>query len=608
MNFGTRRGPLLLSMASAAVLSILFALVLPKEFLTADILMQSVMSLQNVTLFYWGQNRLANVLPLGLVWIGDPQANLAVMLLFAAMSFHFLVLMLSRHAAAAVIAADVDTVALKTCLLVSAVIAVSFTPRGLFEISIAHIEYSLPALALLGALHASVLRVGWTTGSLAMTAVTSALAIGVNPSTVLPGLFIAAVAAMYRKRAGMGELALAGSCLVAYFAWSFIAGLHGSNEYASFDPSIVARGVSEVAKGMPKLVNVAPLSLALGSLALARILTRARGQGHAEANRRAARFLRNGAAMFMAGWLLLFAGNPWVAENDYSWRYFIYIIFGALFYLSVSVARLVSATSLRTSATAAAGGALLSFAVTFSPPVPWEDYKVFREVRPYARPGIHLYSGDYWTAWPLVLKDMMEGHEAYGLTIRGEANAKAARTNVLGAVRREGYASVLCVNETPDECVRQIAAVLGPSPCPRVIRQRDRVHEIRLGDCPAGLDYAGAAFLGLPSQVGLIDGDMKRSDGHAGFLIYGPYASLGEGRYRLELFGSSAEVGGAYVDVVSANASRQHGRFPLRIGSDGFLAVDGAVALPADAFGVEVRVWVSEASKLQLTGYRLSRD
>jgi hypothetical protein len=59
--------------------------------LNADTVLHSIMSLQNVTVFYWGQNRFLNLFPWLLSWINNASANLyAELLLF---SFNFFALL-----------------------------------------------------------------------------------------------------------------------------------------------------------------------------------------------------------------------------------------------------------------------------------------------------------------------------------------------------------------------------------------------------------------------------------------------------------------------------------------------------------------------------------
>ena len=55
--------------------------------LNADILLNSIMSLQKVTLFYWGQNRLLSILPFIVAPATDPAVNLALVLLITYLFF-----------------------------------------------------------------------------------------------------------------------------------------------------------------------------------------------------------------------------------------------------------------------------------------------------------------------------------------------------------------------------------------------------------------------------------------------------------------------------------------------------------------------------------------
>lgn len=87
-----------------------------------------------------------------------------------------------------------------------------------------------------------------------------------------------------------------------------------------------------------------------------------------------------------------------------------------------------------------------SFAIPL-PKINFNEYKVFQRVNYLVEPGGHLYSGDYWVVWPSVLRDMMNGYEAYGLTYRGEANAKSARDFVLDQINARGYSQIYCLNE-----------------------------------------------------------------------------------------------------------------------------------------------------------------
>lgn len=604
-----QRRPFTLSIAWAIALAVVTAVTLPSQFLTADVLLHSVMSLQKVTLYYWGQDRLLNVLPLAIAWISNPTANLAATLLLSSLCFYLLLFALARLASAAVGTADVDGLALKTFVLVSAAFLAASTPIAVFDIAVGHIEFSLPALLLVLAVHASVLGTRPSLPSLLATAASCFIATGVNPASVIPGLLIAAGAALYRKRVGFGELSLAGSCLVGFAVWTYVAGLHGESRYATFDLAIMRDGLPRAVALMTGALDLTSLVLMLGVLALAKgALVLGRDGPAGDSGRWLADYLRCGAVVFSVAWLLLFSGNQWVEASGFAWRYFIFIAFAVLFVASISIATVLKSIKPVASGTIAGAAAILTLALTFPAPAAFKDYKVFREVATMARPGIHLYSGDYWRVWPAVLRDMMNGHEAYGLTFRGGANGLAARAYMLRRMRSDGQVSVLCLDAPADECRRQIEAIVGPMPLIREATLARTTYEIVLGGLQGQVDYRGTSFLRLPSQVGAAEGDSRRSDGRSGFLVFGPYAVVPSGRYRLDVFGSADAMGGAYAEVVSDKGTKVHGRFPLAAASGGTLLNGARLQIAEDAVGVEVRVWVSGESRLRLTGYRLSRD
>ncbi len=609
MTVSKPRKLVLLSIAWAAALSILTAIALPPQFLTADQVIQVVMSLQKLTLFMWGQNRIANVLPLAVAWITNPGANLAAVLVLPAMFFYSLLLSLARLAVVSVRAIDVESASLKTFMIVSAVFCLVFKPGAIYEITIAHFEYSLPALLLVAALHLSVLGSNKSWRALAAAAALVFVANGVNPSTVIPAVFIAAAASVYKRRLGRGEIVLAIASVAAFVAWSLIARRHGGSDYTGFDLGLLPTSIGKIVTGMVGAMKLEYFLPIAGTLALARGITLLRaGAGASLEKPRVAGFVFCCAIIFVAGWFLLFAGNRWVEANGFYWRYFIFTIFAALFCGAIWIAQLVDAMGARAGYAAAILAAAMSTAVLLSPPVPFEDYKVFREARANSRTDIHLYAGDYWLVWPAVLRDMIEGHEAYGLALRGEVNRAAVRDYVRRSIRRDGRVRALCLRETLEECSRQIASIAGPVSIADPIPLRQDLIEFRLGQARQGLHYQGARFMALPSQVGVVgQGSSKRTNDNAGFLSYGPYAALDAGRYRLKVFGMAQAPGGAYADVAVDKGTRILAKFPLQpLGST--LVRDAIVLIPADAQDVELRVWVSEDSVLQLTGYQLSGE
>lgn len=118
------------------------------ESLNADMLLNSVMSLQKLTLYYWGQNRLLNVLPLSVSLIKNPSLNLASILILTSISFYGLLYLISRAAVMLLVAKKESGVTLKVFVIISSAFVFIFTPHAVSEITIGHIEYSLPCLLL----------------------------------------------------------------------------------------------------------------------------------------------------------------------------------------------------------------------------------------------------------------------------------------------------------------------------------------------------------------------------------------------------------------------------------------------------------------------------
>ena len=125
-------------------------------------------------------------------------------------------------------------------------------------------------------------------------------------------------------------------------------------------------------------------------------------------------------------------------------------------------------------------------------------------------------------------------------------------------------------------------------------------------DCyESSLVYEGKSFANLPGTVGVLEKNARKTDGKAGALVFGPYASIKAGNYELNVYGSSDFVGGAYVDVVSDKGRLVYGRFNIEKDAKGKLLRNAVVHLTAGVSDIEVRVWVGEHDSLELVGYSL---
>lgn len=573
------------------------------EFLNADVLINSIMSLQNLTLYYWGQNRLLNILPLAVALIRDPATNLATVLVISSLSFYFLLFVISRFAALAINASNIDALSLKIFVLISTAFVCIFKPYSISEIAISHIEYSFAALLLGVAFYMVFLKKENAQVALSLAVAAIFLAIGLNQSTVLPAVFVSAATMFYKRRFGKAELIMCVSSLFAFVVWHFVSKQYGNLPYNKFEPSILTSGLVRVVSGLAGTLNITIFMIFTGILVLVKIfLFFCNNKGETASD--LVKYVCFCVVLFSMGWLLLFAGNQWVEMNNFAWRYFIFVIFGAIYLTAISIADILNTISREASGFVTMSVALLAFAVTFSAPITFNEYKVFQRVNTLTASGCNLYSGDYWVVWPSVLRDMMQGYKSYGLTNRGEANRDAARKYVLDKIKNDGHVSVFCLNEKYENCINHINSIVGRfySAEPTIIHEN--VFQIFLSDYKE-LSFQRESFLVLPSQVGLIKDGLRKSDGRAGFMVFGPYYSLKAGSYRLSVYGSSIVLNDVYVDVVSANGNNIHAKYNLQQYADDVLMSNAIVHLPSDVLDIEVRVWVDQNSELQLMGYKL---
>lgn len=123
------------------------------------------------------------------------------------------------------------------------------------------------------------------------------------------------------------------------------------------------------------------------------------------------------------------------------------------------------------------------------------------------------------------------------------------------------------------------------------------------------IDYAGGDV--VPSQVGsLVDLGMK-TDGRAGYLMYGPYESLEAGEYILQVTGSASPNSGTFIiDVVNHKAGKVYAHYKTQgrneVVSKNVL-LEERVILGEDVPRVEVRVQVNAESDIFVDGYSLRR-
>jgi hypothetical protein len=426
--------------------------------LQADGIQQSNMSVQNVDLFFWGQNRFASVVPLLASPIADPVVNLFVCLLINALCFHGLLLVVSWMGVRLLGNERRWPAVLITFLIFVATAHAVVGPWNLHIMALETQPYSMSWLLTLSSFLMWKRREWW---ALALGAAMAGVAMGLNPSVVLGAAFLAVIE-MVRRRQWLRWPAF-GVVWVAWFGvWLVLSQRFGGTgpipepeqRYFAFDRMQFIADISKstgsiIGAFSPTRFVVLLIVCCLCVLALPR-------------DRRADMLPRFALAiLFSAAYFTIFAGNPWVAGNLYVFRYFFPVVVTVVICLAAPIAGAALAIprppAHRWVRPAVAVGAGLACAAALSGPlVPPTEATVFQQVRAtadFARANnVHFISGNYWAVWPTLHLNLVDGRDsAFGVTLKsgGDPAAYLARFEQDLA---QGTPRALCIEDTADNC------------------------------------------------------------------------------------------------------------------------------------------------------------
>ena len=107
----------------------------------------------------------------------------------------------------------------------------------------------------------------------------------------------------------------------------------------------------------------------------------------------------------------------------------------------------------------------------------------------------------------------------------------------------------------------------------------------------------------LGTQVGKRTGRDIESTGEAGYLLFGPYIPLAAGQYQVVIRGALGENGaaGARMDIAVDKGQRVLGECVLGEPGEGGCLVSLPISLDAPCIDLEVRVWVGDATDMQIS-------
>lgn len=431
------------------------------DHINGDGVWQSVMSVQDVDLFYWGQDRFFAILPLLGSPIADPTLNLFLLLLINALSFHALLLTVCYLGLDA-IADPPDRRALVISYLVTVITAhVALTSATIYSFAL---EASPHSTAWLLALWSYQL---FKRDSLAARAVAAALvgvSVGLSPQALL---LVAALALVQVIRHGhwLRWIAFGAVWLTWLVVWFVLAKVWGQNagpvdpltdiDYFAFNRASLVNGA------LPSITNILSgyrlLPLVAGIVVAALALLPIRNRWIALMPRWAL------AVAFCACFWALFTANTWTAANQYNVRYYFPVALLPIIAVAVPIAaaavavRVPGPVVVRRAAVPVVAAAILVAVLLAGPLTSPANSVVLRQTEATAdqvrADDVLFVSGYYWDMWPILLQALDDGRDSHfvaGPKSGGDPQAyKDALATALAAGRTP---TAMCVNDDIAVC------------------------------------------------------------------------------------------------------------------------------------------------------------
>lgn len=426
--------------------------------LNADMILQSIISLQNVTLFYWGQNRFANVLPLLLQPITDPGWNLLGMLWAYAVSLFALLALLSIRGTKFLFSETSELGHWLSFLISAVVIFVGFSAKTCEMFVVEGQPY--PPSFFLCAMAATLIvrkiasRITTVIGLLFLSA-----AIGINPSLVL---LIVPLSTMFLWSVDRWRLAVfVGSSILIFGIWTGLSQLEPalSVSYFTLDLENAKVGLSRSAERIFDALDPAFYIFAFSAIIARWIMhRRSKDMAHVDLAVIILGFLG-------IGWFLAFAMSSWVKVNDYGVRYFSVTLLALVGMVAIPLVAILQQVKAFTQTYVVALLIFAFLAQVLRAPVPLDEYAVIRDTSSNVlfaeQNGIKFIAGDYWKAWPTVFQLMRLGHQSFGLAGRGEGNRKALLLLIDEDTQLEVTPKALCVSEPFKTCAWWASHITG---------------------------------------------------------------------------------------------------------------------------------------------------
>lgn len=449
-------------LAAVAICAVLAAMAvnrLAPEGQNADALLHPLMSLQNVTLFYWGQDRLANLIPFLLSWITDPVLSMWAHLWVFAFSFFAFLAVLAFDGATRVHSGMAWADRWLVFLTLTAVSLVILLPHAASVLLVEGHPY-MPSFLLMAVALLILTRdgVGLPSASIGLLCLFGA--IGVNPSIVLVPLSLCVLWFVRLKARRIALIVVAALvCLVIWLALSRLAQAT-PRPYFTINLGSLGGDLAEAIRGISAALRPAGLALVLGVLGVGAFA----GIGSPRRPREWQAICFLGA--LAVGWWIAFATNEWVKQaNQSHYRYFSVTIVALVIAASLLLFSFVRDAGRLAKAVSGAICLAIVLGLLWRPPVPWSRYDIVVEVADYVdfaeRNDLQFVAGAYWLAWPTAAELVRRGRPGVGLSWRAEGNRASIVAAIKESLRQGKVPRALCIEWSVADCIEPAAEVSG---------------------------------------------------------------------------------------------------------------------------------------------------
>lgn len=434
------------------------------RYTTADALLFALMSTRRLTVVYWGQDRLVNLLPALASPIRHETTNFYVQMTVMAISFFGLVMLFCRLYAARiacrpaphVLAAATLVAGTSSMLLMRGRVGYWFIFEQFYAVALLLFVLGLIAIARSRAL------------AIATGAILIVAAALVNPSIVLSApfaWFFTPVERRSRYLSVVGVVSGAAYVTTSVASAAYRSGPSFRAAYSDFGVGRALDGLDPTVSNLLGSVRLLP-TLVVMTMAVAALVVFGRRRGVA------VMWPHVAAAAFGVLWVVAFAGNRWIEMSGFAARYFFPLYAAGLFVLcsAVTEAMLIADERVRVRGTprlargvvaaalvAVAASGAIRLAASGGVPVleqGRQDAAVARDKQ------VRLVIGDYWRVWPMVVASESDGRRLYPITFRSQV-IDDQTDRYLASIPADETLGVLCVEVDQDFCLAELVRQSG---------------------------------------------------------------------------------------------------------------------------------------------------